>query len=218
MDRDAFQNFLNSVVAPNKKPTQADTRVDPYGNFTIVFTTIKDKSFANTKEIENIVTSSKLEFFDVDLHKFIKNINDVELNIHSSVLELPGVSYAFHRLMPMNSANNITMYWLNTKTPYIETIFVPWMRANTLDAIFPIAKVDLSIQFPKLAEGINTNIVYKYYGIRPIECSLHKMTNEAVTEFYRKVTFDFDYFYIDTAASNGGSLKHSRTAAVGSWE
>jgi hypothetical protein len=100
------------------------------------------------------------------------------------------------------------MLWLNTKIPFIETIIVPWMQDNTIKNHFPIIKCDLVITFPKLALDYQ-NLEYHYYGIRPVECTLHKMTNEALTDFYRKVTFDFDYFFINHETFPGMSNENT---------
>lgn len=185
-------NFIKSNVAPNV----ATNPVDIYGNFKVEFKACEgSEGNDNFSDSERITKYSSLPFFDVDLHNFIKNINDVELNVNSKQIELPGVSYGVNRLMPMNSASSITMLWLNTKVPYIESIIVPWMQDNTINNHFPIIKCDLYITFPKLDKSMK-KLVYQYYGVRPVECSLHKMTNEPITDFYRKVRFDFDYFFI----------------------
>lgn len=203
-DRQNFKNFIDDVVATYKtsNPNQKhDLRVDPYGNFEIVFKTISSPSDDESKFAESEIIKSfgnglgELLFNkETKLHKFIKNINDVELNVFSKNLDVPGASYIIHRLMPMNSQPNLTLIWLNTKTPFIENVFVPWMKSNTLYGRFPLIKANLKITFPLLAE--NNSIEYWYYGVKPIEVSLHKMTNEPVQDFYRKITFDFDYFLI----------------------
>lgn len=187
-------DFINSNIAPNI--TENKNTVDVYGNFTLIFKkcegSIGVNNFSDSSKIGEY--NSSLDFFDKDLHKFIKNINDMELNVNADQLKLPGVSYGLNRLMPMNSNNTLTMLWLNTKIPYIETIIVPWMQDNTINNNFPIIKCDLEITFPKLDN--DASITYIYYGVRPVECTLHKMTNEPLTDFYRKVTFDFDYVFV----------------------
>ena len=193
--------FIKSNVAPNI----ATNPVDVYGNFEITFKACEGSDgngdFSNSVKIETYNPS--LPFLGVDLHNFIKNINDVEMNVNATQITLPGVSYGINRLMPMNSGSSVTMIWLNTKIPYIESIIVPWMQDNTINNNFPIIKCDLEIKFPKLDESMK-DMTYNYYGVRPVECSLHKMTNEPLTDFYRKVSFDFDYFYIkrDNSSSN----------------
>lgn len=197
IDRFNFKQFIDNTVAPNVKPksTFEDMRVDPYGNFEVVFTHC-NSSFGDSAAIYGYAPLGETLFKkETHLHKYIKSINDIEINVNSSPLEMPGISYAIHRLMPMNSTANLTFMWLNTKTPYVETVFVPWMQDNTINGKFPLVKADLEITFPLLSDPA-IPIMYKYYGVRPLECTLHKMTNEPVTDFYRKVSFDFDYFYV----------------------
>lgn len=199
-DRKNFKNFINETVAPNTKTTaDLDLRVDQYGNFKIYFIpcVCKSDKWANSNAVAEYGDLGKMLISGKDMHRFIRSINDVEMNINLKPLEMPGASYALHRLMPMNSNPTLTMMWLSTKTPFVETVFVPWMQDNTINGKCPLIKVDMEIKFPLLSDAAK-NIVYKYYGIRPIEIGLHKMSNEAQTDFYRKVTFDFDYFWIET--------------------
>lgn len=213
IDRQNFKNFIDNVVVTYKNNLQADDfdlRVDAFGNFRVVFETItssgEDSKFAESEEIKNLGDGLGALLFDknTNLHKFIKNINDVELNINAKTLDLPGASYAIHRLMPMNSSPHIQMLWLNTKEPFIENVFVPWMEYNTILRSFPLLKCNLIITFPLLSKieySDNTGpfeVSYTYYGIRPIEVSLHKMTNEPIQDFYRRITFDFDYFLVNS--------------------
>lgn len=201
INRNKFKDFIDETVSPYaQNQTSADLRVDPYANFEVYFKECSSKDFANSAQIEKFGGDLGKLFLssngnEHDLHRFIKNINDVEMSINATALNLPGVSYAIHRMIPMNNPNTITMLWLNTKTPFIEEIMVPWMQMNTIDATFPLVKADLEIRFP-LLKGVTGNISYLYYGIRPIEIALHKMSNEPQTDFYRKVTFDFDYFWV----------------------
>ena len=190
LQHNALKDFVDQSIRPRKEIEQdKDLRVDVFGNFEVYFYPIVT-SFAQPP------ICGMLPFFAPhDMHKYIKAINDFELNINADSLNLPGMTYAIHRAMPMNSQKTISMTWLNTKTPYIETIFVPWMQDNTINGAFPLVKCDLAITFPKLEESNSTQIVYWYYGVRPIEVDMHKMTNEPLQDFYRKVTFDFDYFY-----------------------
>ncbi len=208
MNRDYFKNFIRDTVAPNTISSEPDLHVDPYGNFTVIFYACSNSSFADSDRIRSYgklgemligsVPVSKSIQCGIDLHKYIKTINDVEMNVNAKILEMPGASYAIHRLMPMNSSNTITMQWLNTKTPFIETVFMPWMQDNSIYGHFPIVKADMVITFPMIANNPKNKIKYIYYGIRPVEVGMHKMTNEPLMEFYRKVTFDFDYFYAET--------------------
>ena len=224
IDRQNFKNFIDDTVITYKNSiSNHDLHVDPYGNFEVIFEQIEYKArsqhtilgngenFANSPRIETYGDGLGKLLFDKNtkLHKFIKSINDVELNINAKTLDMPGASYALHRLMPMNSQSNIQMYWLNTREPFIENVFIPWMKDNTINGEFPLVKCNLKISFPLMSNIIgysafskkpqSTNrIIYKYYGIRPIEVGLHKMTNEPLTDFYRKVAFDFDYFIIDS--------------------
>lgn len=199
-----FKKFIEESIAPREATNSdynKDLHVDVYGNFEVIFEPCcSGKDFADSDRIRSYGLLGDMLFDDKNLHRFIKSINDVEMNIHAKTLDTPGFSYAIHRLMPMNSSNNISMQWLSTKTPFIETVFVPWMQDNTIYGHFPLVKADLVITFPLLSYKSLTDktIQYKYYGIRPIEVGLHKMTNEPLTEFYRKVAFDFDYFYANT--------------------
>ena len=210
INRNNFKSFIDETVSPYaKKQSSADLRVDPYAHLEVYFhacsnSSQSDKAFADSEKIKSFGGGeeglggkflSTHSGFENDLHRFIKNINDVEMSINAKSLDLPGVSYAIHRMIPMNNPNTITMLWLNTKTPFIENIMVPWMQENTIKCAFPLIKADLQIKFP-LIKGANGDISYWYYGIRPIEIALHKMSNEPQTDFYRKVTFDFDYFWV----------------------
>lgn len=191
--------FVNKHVAPNNITSKS---IDIYGDFTIKFLNPTPNSFFSAD-----IEQPEIKFFGTDFHEYIKSINDMELNINGKLLEMPGITYALHRLMPMNPKNSISMEWLNTKYPFIEGVFVPWMRTNTIEGTFPIRKCDLQIEFPKLlsltiSNNNSKNIQYWYYGVRPIEVKLHKMTNQPLTEFYRSITFDFDYFLVKTNADN----------------
>ena len=206
INRNNFKNFIDEVVSPYAKVTDADLRVDQYANFEVYFTEITTGNFASSPRKYTPLGAKFLSGNDSgknDMHKFIRSINDVEMNISSKPIEMPGASYALHRLMPMNSQSNIVMQWLSTKTPFIETLFIPWMQDNTINGIRPLVKVDMTIKFPLLEESLSNKIEYKYYGLRPIEVGMHKMSNEPHTDFYRKVTFDFDYFWVE---NNGVSL------------
>ena len=197
----SFKNFIDEVVAPN---TTNKLRIDQYGNFRVKFIPISgDFATDNFKNYGTDVGISggslgKQLFNNENLHQFIKSINDVEMSINARSLELTGASYAIHRLLPMNNPSTIKMSWLNTKYPFIETVFVPWMQDNTINEVFPLVKADLEITFPMIYSPNGQQIRYRYYGVRPVEVGLHKMTNEPVTDFYRNVTFDFDYFYVFT--------------------
>ena len=170
--------------------------VDPYSFFEIQFEDLNSCSYATSPS--EVIIEPIWQLLTKDFHEYVKNINGVEVSVNSKTIDLPGVSYAIHRLLPMQNPNNITLNILNTKYSFIERAFIPWMKYNTIGGNLPLMKTNMSITFPSLAKNDDgSEVVYWYYGIRPIECGLRKMSNEANSEFYRKVTFDFDYFYVD---------------------
>jgi hypothetical protein len=187
-----FQAFIKDSISPYSDKSVA---VDPYSYFEIHF---EDVSCAFASSPSEVVDKDLYKILKKDFHQFVKNVNGVEVSVNSKSIDLPGSSYAIHRLMPMNNPNNITLNMLNTKLPFIEAVFVPWMKANTIEnRPLPLVKTNMAITFPRLIKPI----VYWYYGVRPIECGLHKMSNEPNSEFYRKVTLDFDYFWINDSAA-----------------
>jgi hypothetical protein len=197
-----LRDFIKETITPNSTP---ETTVDTYGSFNVKFKAC-DTDFSSSDQFKEyfknndflIKSSSNQDLIETkDLHNFIKSISDVEMNIFAKHLEIPGIQYAIQRLLPMSSKPQIQMEWLNTGMPFIETVIVPWMKDNTINGIFPLVKADLSITFPRsFTLSQVKNITYIFYGIRPVECQLHRMTNEAVTVFYRRIAFDYDYFEV----------------------
>ena len=206
MSLESLKLFLKS----NKSDQQnLFGKVDPYNTFTFKF----------TKRPENVDAFDGLD--GEDLHKYIKQLTLPNASINGEQINIPGVQFSTHRLMPMgDSGSTIKVEFLNTTKPILESILFEWMKAYTINADdFPENfKSNIEVGFthsssptvmfdePMMQEfgkadrrnfdsGIDS-YKYNYYGVRPVEMTTLNPSNEPMTEFYRSVTFAYDYFWI----------------------
>ena len=208
MSLESLKLFLKS----NKPKDQFGT-VDPYNTFTFKFTDRAPR-----------VNTFSDALIGKDLHQYIKQLTLPNASINGEQINIPGVQFSTHRLMPMgDSGSTIKVEFLNTTNPILEGVIFEWMKAYTLNADdFPTSfKSNIEIGFthsssssapmfdePRMEEfgksdksNFNSyidNYKYKYYGVRPIEMTTYNPGNEPMTEFYRSVTFAYDYFWIES--------------------
>ena len=206
MSLESLKLFLKSNKSDQQNPFG---KVDPYNTFTFKF----------TKRPENVDIFDSL--YGEDLHKYIKQLTLPNASINGEQINIPGVQFATHRLMPMgDSGSTIKVEFLNTTKPILESIMFEWMKAYTINANdFPEKfKSNIEVGFthsspssPMFDEvlmhesgkadrrnfnSVIDSYVYNYYGVRPVEMATLNPSNEPMTEFYRSVTFAYDYFWI----------------------
>lgn len=189
MSLESLKTFLNS----NPTETTSDFgKVDPYNTFTFKFTGGRYNTGING-----------------DIHKYIKQVTLPNASINGEQINIPGIQFATHRLMPMgDSGSTIRVEFLNTTKPILEEKLFSWMRAYTIEANkFPFdLKSNIEIGFTHSKQNNGSDKIgfeskidkykYMYYGVRPVEMTTYKPSNEPMTEFYRSVTFAYDYFWI----------------------
>lgn len=201
MSLESLKTFLTKMVPDTDKFGV----VDPYNTFTFQF-------FGG--EYNGIPKNT-------DLHEYIKQVTLPNASINGEQINIPGIQFATHRLMPMgDSGSTLRVEFLNTTKPFLEEKIFKWMREYTIESTnFPKNyKSNIKIGFTHSSHSSNgesdkldfksdiDNYTYNYYGVRPVEMTTYKPSNEAMTEFYRNVTFAYDYFWIEGGKSSNQEL------------
>lgn len=217
MSLESLKTFLTTKTGNN---TPNFGEVDPYNTFTFKFVQ-GEYSFKNNNLYNN------------DIHKYIKQVTLPNASINGEQINIPGIQFATHRLMPMgDSGSTIKVEFLNTTTPILESELFEWMKAYTIDSNgrFPNElKANIEIGFThsfknKGSDKLNfesdiDNYSYMYYGVRPVEMTTYKPSNEPMTEFYRNVTFAYDYFWIEgPTKTKAGLSQRAKEVASNLWE
>lgn len=197
MSLESLKNFL-TTKSTDTSPNLGD--VDPYNTFTFKFV----KPSKGGYDLKNLYGQNN------DLHPYIKQLTLPNASINGEQINIPGIQFATHRLMPMgDSGSTIRVEFLNTVHPIIEEIIFKWMKDFTLNSTqFPIMfKSNIEVGFTHSLKNHGSdktnfesdidNYKYKYYGVRPVEMTTYNPSNEPMTEFYRNVTFAYDYFWIE---------------------
>lgn len=200
MSLDSLKTFLTTKTENNTPDFGA---VDPYNTFTFKFIKSGKYNLGNN-------------LYGNDIHKYIKQVTLPNASINGEQINIPGIQFATSRLMPMgDSGSTIRVEFLNTVNPILEGILFEWMKKYTLEADDYPANFKANIEIGFTHSSMNRKgesdkvdfsssidkYKYMYYGVRPVEMGTYNPSNEPMTEFYRNVTFTYDYFWIDKASN-----------------
>ncbi len=192
--------FLQGVTADSK----TGVIVNPFVNFKIWFDNVRNHS--GDGRVKELLS----EPWKSDFHHLIKNVEIPNISSVGQDLLTPISRVQLSTMIPMTASgdNDLIIHFLTAKNgAWQYNLFFDWMKRclykNTKlgpkNLNFP--RADLTIEFPSYNEP-DSEVVFKYYNVRPMAIEILKPTNEPNTNFYRYVKFKFDYFWVNPLKGN----------------
>ena len=165
---------------------------------------------AETSHIPLLLKEALLQASNEDLKYFIQSVEVPAFTVESTELmetEMGLVNNPIAILKP--SANTINLSILNTEYPLHEHVFYPWMRETVShhwvydERPYTVATMKIKILDSKSSEHLYSYILT---GVRPTEIPGPSLSQNAVDQFTRDVTFAFNNMYFVTNNKIEGSV------------
>ncbi len=171
---------------------------------------VRFKFFPHESKISALLREALVQSPEEDIKYFAQAITIPSFTVEAGDLqysEAGQVSNPVSILKP--SDNSITLSLLNTEYPLHEHVFYPWMRETTSNfwcydlKPYTLADIEITILDSSSSEPLYTYILSNCH---PTEIAAPTLTQEAVSELTRDITFTFNNMYFTSNNKITGSV------------